>query len=74
MAATSKQVNSYVYYISNYDIKRAMIVGTVTSIVNDQEDRYLLEGEGNREFLDSTVFDLKADCITYCTNLINALP
>lgn len=74
MAATVNQVSSYVYYIGSYGPKRALIIGTITAIDDDQEDKYQLEGEPSEKyFLESEIFQTKEDCTDYFDSLIQEL-
>ncbi len=74
MAATAKQVDVYVYYISNYQLKLGRIARTETTIDSTQSDKYYITGEpDNKSFTEDEIYEDVADFKTYLDGLADAL-
>lgn len=74
MAATDKQVDVYVYYISNYQLKYARVARTETTIDSTQSDKYYITGEPDgKSFTETEIFEDVADFKTYLADLADAL-
>ena len=74
MAATAKQVDVYVYYISNYELKYGRITRTQTTIDSGQLDRYYIDGESDsKSFSEDEIFEDVGDFKAYLEALADDL-